>query len=812
MTTTQLRPDGVYLNQWSVIEQSSADAALNDNADNSSVRGTFALDQCRIAFNSVAMPAGSVVRSITPIARVSTDASPGAYFQYQMTIANAPTVGVSYTSPTITNVYNGTSASVTNITLSGLTGNYSQSDIDNLGFSASAGIITGTSHPFIHELYCSVLYVPPPTVVATGPSGTLTVNNPTVTWVHQPGADAPGGQDQYRVRVYDATNLSVIVFDTGNVASAAGSAVVGPLALGKTYRAYVNTMQTTSGVGQWSPDSFVTFSLDVNAPTCVVNAPTGVIGTTSPTVTWTHTPGSGAQTGQTFYRVRMFNVTNLLTPVTDTGNVASSASSAVIGPLDPLISWRAVVNTAQTTYGVVQFSPDAFKNFTIDVVPPPLASVTATPNPSIAAINVLVAATPSSVRLDGSATSYIIGPDIAALAGATTLSVEVDCTMDDWTPAAQQTFVTQFLGSGPQNSWSFRITASGNLTIQTSPAGAIAGSVSYGQFAGTLANGSRHVVRADWLAVDGAGSSVQFKADGVNTGAKTTNGAQQPGLFNSTLPVIIGATSDGSADRFIGNVHSVKIYANGALVASPDFTTLLIGQSTLTDAQGNLWTIGGAVVKANPSPMWQTLDVQATYDGGATWAFVRGATGVAVNGTTASVIDYEAPNGVPAQYRARAARISGGVSLTSAWVLSNVTMWRDDAACSGMWLKDPAHPGRNMRLDAQQPDVLFDRVQGVFRPMGSRFPVVVSDVLQAGSTTITVVTRSDSEAASLRQIVQAAVLLLQTPSGAGWQYGSRYAAPGALQEAHTNPAHLSEVRVWTLALVEVARPPDDGVS
>ena len=809
MTTTQLRPDGVYLNQWSVIEQSSADAALNDNADNSSVRGTFALDQCRIAFSSVAMPAGSVVRSITPIARVSTDASPGAYFQYQMTIANVPTVGTSYTSPTITNVYAG--AAPINLTLTGLTGNYSQSDIDNLGFSASAGIITGTSHPFIHELYCNVLYVPPPTVVATGPSGTLTVNNPTVTWVHQPGADAPSGQDQYRVRVYDATNLSVIVYDTGNVASAAGSAVVGPLALGKTYRAYVNTMQTTSGVGQWSPDSFVTFSLDVNAPTVTVNGPTGVQGTTSPTVSWTHHPGTGAQTGQTFYRVRMFNTSNLLTPVTDTGAVASSASSAVIGPLDPAISWRAVVNTAQTTYGVVQWSPDVFTNFTINVTPPPVFSVTATPNTSIAAINVLVAATPSSVRLDGSTNSFITGPDITALAGATSLTVEVDCSLDDWTPAAAMQLAGQFVGGASNDSWRVYVNTPGTLVSNTSPNGTTQDIVSSSAVTG-LVDGTRHTVGYVWTAVAGANSTVQFRIDGANFGALlSTTPARAGGLFNSTYPVRIGVDNAGNL-RTTGNIYAVRLYVGGVLVASPDFTTLPVGQTSVTDAQGNLWTIGGAVVKANPSPVWQTMDVQATYDGGVTWAFVRGATGVAVNGTTASVIDYEAPNGVAAQYRARAARISGGVSITSAWVLSNVTMWRDDAACSGMWLKDPAHPSRNMRLDAQQPDVLYDRPVGVFRPIGSRFPVVVSDVLQAGSTTMTIVTRTDGEAASLRQIVQAAVLLFQTPSVAGWQYGSRYAAPGALQEAHTNPAHLSQVRVWTLALVEVARPPDDGVS
>ena len=217
----------------------------------------------------------------------------------------------------------------------------------------------------------------------------------------------------------------MIVFDTGNVASAASSAVVGPLALGKTYRAYVKAtlLQTTTGIQQWSADSFVTFTLDVTGPTVTVNGPTGVQGTTSPNVTWTHHPGAGAQTGQTFYRVRMFNVTNLLTPVTDTGAVASSASSAVIGPLDPAISWRAVVNTAQTTYGVVQWSPDAGINFTINVTPATVSTVTATPNTPTASIAVVVTRNTSSPMwqtMDVEAT-YDGGATWAFVRGATRL-------------------------------------------------------------------------------------------------------------------------------------------------------------------------------------------------------------------------------------------------------------------------------------------------------------------------------------------------------------------------------------------------------
>ena len=38
---------------------------------------------------------------------------------------------------------------------------------------------------------------------------------------------------------------------------------------------------------------------------------------------------------------------------------------------------------------------------------------------------------PSSVRLDGSAGTWIDGPDIAALAGAATVTIEVDCSLDE---------------------------------------------------------------------------------------------------------------------------------------------------------------------------------------------------------------------------------------------------------------------------------------------------------------------------------------------------------------------------------------------
>ena len=105
-----------------------------------------------------------------------------------------------------------------------------------------------------------------------------------------------------------------------------------------------------------------------------------------------------------------------------------------------------------------------------------------------------------------------------------------------------------------------------------------------------------------------------------------------------------------------------------------------------------------------------------------------------------------------------------------------------------------------MRLDAQQPDVLYDRIVGIFRPMGSRFPVVVSDVLQAGTATITIVTRTDTDATKHRQIVQSNVLLLQTPSVAGWQVRKplRYSslAPSRRRTPTQRTSHRSVCGRW----------------
>jgi hypothetical protein len=597
----QINPTETLANTFTIYNAASADEAMRDFSDATLLECPSAfVGEATFGWGDWIAPPGAVVRQFQPVVRYEPHAA-----------------GYS-TKPQLRMIIDGVPQAVQDLpVLSGrdygvtppFVGAYSPATINGLQMylDGRIGIGTGYTNARFFRAWIEILYVIRPGVSVTGPSGTLRVNNPTITWRYEGALDATSGQTGYRVRVYDVATPNVLAYDSGVVDGAAGSHTVGPLALQHTYTAVVNVRQNTSGVDQWSYESSntqTTFTLDVNGPTVAITAPTNnaVVGTTSPRIAWTHTAGAGAQTGQTYYRVRAFNAADRTTALYDTGVVAGSASSAVIGPLDGDIAWHVTVATAQTTYGVAQWSPDAAVDFTIDADPALVASITATARDSTGGIE------------------------------------------------------------------------------------------------------------------------------------------------------------------------------------------LLVTRDTAT-------------------PLWLTIDVEASYDGGASWQAVRGATHMSVTGDTAIVTDYAAPNEVPVQYRARATRVSAGETITGPWVLSNVATWHIEG--NDVWLKDPAHPARSMRVCLSAlPELLYDRVVGVFRPIGARYPVVISDVLQAFSATASVLTSTQLEGARFLELVEAPVLLAQSPP-MPWGWGSRYVALGAVQQTRTGPTSHSAVRIWTVTMTEVDKPADE---
>ena len=310
----------------------------------------------------------------------------------------------------------------------------------------------------------------------------------------------------------------------------------------------------------------------------------------------------------------------------------------------------------------------------------------------------------------------------------------------------------------------------------------------------------------------------------VFTAAQYSAGGFNPATSPATYDTGIVAGAAASLDLpTLPTSTTYRVYVRTAQLTNGDLqwsTTYGFSEFTVNVVAVSVSLVATAVNAAGridltatrtASPVWQTIEWQASYDGGASWGAVRGYGLVtAPAGTVATAVDYEAPNGILATYRVRGSYVVNGQTITGPWVTATAT-WADASPCH-VWLKDPQHPTRNMHVEvAQMPELVRDRTVGVFRPIGATYPVVISDVLQAGTATIVIVTRDDAEADRLRAVAASAVLLLQTPLVAGWQWGSRYLAPGQLAEHKTTPTSLNGVRIFELAVVEVARPVDDGI-
>ena len=212
----------------------------------------------------------------------------------------------------------------------------------------------------------------------------------------------------------------------------------------------------------------------------------------------------------------------------------------------------------------------------------------------------------SSVRLDGSAGTWIDGPDIAALAGAATVTIEVDCSLVSWTPATNMSLLSQWGATAGVSAFQYMVAGTAfNMWVSDGTAAR-----AYASGANALVAGSRHVVGGVWTA---ATSSTQHQVDGANFGTAVTQAALAGGMRNSALGVRIGAMGDNSFPMN-GNVYGVRIYANGTLIASPDFTRMKAGQKSVIDAQGNTWTFKGAAAMAGtPTASWARLGL-VNYD------------------------------------------------------------------------------------------------------------------------------------------------------------------------------------------------------
>lgn len=187
---------------------------------------------------------------------------------------------------------------------------------------------------------------------------------------------------------------------------------------------------------------------------------------------------------------------------------------------------------------------------------------------------------------------------------------------------------------------------------------------------------------------------------------------------------------------------------------------------------------------------------------GLNWVPVRSATGIAgVFGQATSFEDYEAPRAIAVYYRARIE-----ATLSSAFI--NAGAWRTSAAVvvrAETWnLKDPLNPTTNaigIRVSGSPSEQVTEE-QGVFRPIGRKYPVVASGALSGSDGTLSVRTADDQEWAFVLSLFQEQTVLL-LESLFGWSKYVRIIGglKWSLAGTTTTPRRIVEVQY-----VEVEQP------
>lgn len=197
------------------------------------------------------------------------------------------------------------------------------------------------------------------------------------------------------------------------------------------------------------------------------------------------------------------------------------------------------------------------------------------------------------------------------------------------------------------------------------------------------------------------------------------------------------------------------------------------------------------------------FEVQRSLDGGTTWEPVRvlSATGlITPAGGLATVFDYEAPNGLTVQYRARAAHSYSGVLAYSAWT-SSTSSWTGTT----WWIKDPLDPSRNLTIIIlAYNEVQRAARQGILQPLGAPLPIVVSDTRAGPAGVIALRTDTASERDDLDNLLDRTVLI-QGPPADGEP--DRYVRLGDTSRQRIGGLRsTAPQRTETLAWTEVASP------
>lgn len=274
----------------------------------------------------------------------------------------------------------------------------------------------------------------------------------------------------------------------------------------------------------------------------------------------------------------------------------------------------------------------------------------------------------------------------------------------------------------------------------------------------------------------------------------TTSNHRSASLPNATYRSYVRA-----AQSINGVAHwSDWAFSQAVLNATGPTVASVVATSEVALARNRITvTRSGAVA-------WTSFDLQRSDDAGVTWVPVRGVTAAIPPGDVWIGYDYEAPNGVTVQYRARGTTVTG---ISGAWTLSSTLSWTSDSA----WMKDPRYTAKNTTLRMRSwPEPTRGRRMGVHRVVGRADPIVVTDIRQLITGEFVIYTATQAEADALLDLLDSNAVLVQSP--ARYRFGSRWIIVGDIKEMRGSRMVTEQIRWWSVPFVEVLAPLDEGVA
>ncbi|GIG64255.1 hypothetical protein [Phytomonospora endophytica] len=179
---------------------------------------------------------------------------------------------------------------------------------------------------------------------------------------------------------------------------------------------------------------------------------------------------------------------------------------------------------------------------------------------------------------------------------------------------------------------------------------------------------------------------------------------------------------------------------------------------------------------------------------------VRGAVRALVSGP-AVFLDFEVPFGETATYTAVGYDTIGTASPSSP-PSAPITM--DITGCPVV--HDPTDVSTAMRWRvADWEELTYGRAAEVLRPMLSALAVGLIGTRQEPESTMVVLTKTDDEAAAMRELTRSPTVLIRPPASWGWP--SRYWLLGEVSERRRSPKRGdAPARLFEFALTAVAAP------